>query len=246
MAILVQAPPRTPREGGIKSVASPFITVPRLGLPEGDLVWEDSTCGFTDETWVDCVRPLDAELKTGAGVTQYEVQVPAFARYKGVSCFIGGDGVGPSFQEQAESALAAGEDRPIEAALWAWAALAPTPGAAATIAEAIAAAEDYADTNYVGRPILLISREDAELAYTAGALDFVNGNLVTGNKTPVLASGEIPSGSIAVVGGIAVYVTDVVAKAAAEYEDNIILAVAERKYAIGIDCAFRYVVTVTP
>lgn len=244
MSVQVVAPTRKPRQGGIKSVSGDFIPVDRLNAPEGQPVWEDATCGFTNATWIECTKPVGAEDKVGDGVTQYDVQVGPFARYKGVECYLGGDNDGPSFLQQAEQALEASEDRPLEAALWAWVAAA-TPGSAANATAAVGVAEDYADTTYVGQPILVISRQDADEAAADGVLVREGGALVTIHGTPVLASGEVPVGSIGIIGAIAVYAGPTIAHQVDDWTHNKALAIAERVYAAGIDCGFRYLVNVT-
>src|SRR6185312_16510397 len=90
--------------------------------------------------------------KVALGITEHNGIGPAFARYAGVECYLGGDAGGDSYLQQARDLLAAGEDRAVEAELWEWAAAAASPGTAATLVGAIAAAEEAADANYVGQP----------------------------------------------------------------------------------------------
>jgi hypothetical protein len=245
MAVQVQPPVRKPRQGGIKAVAGDFILEARLNAPEGSPVWEDATCGFSNPTWIDCVKPEDAEDKVGDGITQYDMQVGPFARYKGVECYLGGDADGPTFQQQAADALAAGEDRPLEAALWVWVAAAASPGTAANIVAAIGAAEQFADTAYVGQPILVMSRDEADAAFAASALVRENGQLVSPHGTPVLASGEVPDGKVGIIGGLSVYAGTPVVRQVDQWTENKALGIAERVYAAGVDCDFRHLINVT-
>lgn len=242
MAELVTAPTRKPRSGGIKSVVGEFTLEPRLTV--AGIAWEDAGCGFPHETRAGCYDDVvDPEAKEGDGVDQHESIAPPFARYKGVDCFIGGDNVGDSYVDQAKAALEAGEDREVESQLFLWAdAVTITADSGATISEVIAAAEEAADTGYVGQPVLFMSRHDAALAFAEKALVRENGVLVTGNGTPVIASGVFPDntwGTVFILGAVEVYATPVVAQVAHAFASNHTLAIAERVYAIGVDCDYR-------
>jgi hypothetical protein len=358
LAEAVQAPTRRPRQGGIKTVAGDYVSVPRIGVANGTggLVWEDSGCGFPKATRAGCyddtiapgvnevqrltitgdptggtftldflsqdtaainfdavaadvqaaledlpnVDPGDITvtggpgpgtpftftfggnyayqdvaqmtvtpaftggtapaaavttitvggrtLKTADGVTGYTTIGDPVARYAGVECFIGGDTVGDSYEQQARTLLSQGEDREIEALLWGWAAAAATPGAAASVDEAIGLAEQYADTHYVGAPILLMSRAAAVAGDEAGVLHRDGDRLVTTNGNWVLATGAVPDEDlldVIAIGAVAVYASDATSYTALEHTENMALAIAERIYAVGVDCTFRYAVTVT-
>lgn len=184
-------------------------------------------------------------LKTADGVAQFEAIGPAFARYAGVECFVGGDAVGPSYLEQARTLLTQGEDRAVEAVLWGWIKEFTTPGTATSLTAAIAAADQHADEGYVGQPVIVISRGDADRALAEGSVVREGGALVTANGTPVIASSAVDSGSVGVIGRPEVYASSLVAHAAIEHTVNMAMAIAERVYAIGIDCDYRYLVTVT-
>lgn len=252
MALPVQAPVRKPRQGGIRDIVGQFVNEPRLAAVSqaGGLSWEDSTCGFPRTTRAGCYDDAVAAVeKYGDSVNQYTSIGEPFAQYAGVECWIGGDSEGASFQEQARQKLEAGEERLIEGNLWTWASDADVTGSAASIAAAIGDAEEYADDNYVGQPILLLSRRGADLAFAASVLTRENGRLVTPNGTPVLASGAFTSGpadEVAIIGGLLVLASPIVAHQAPNLSDNTALAIAERVYAVGVDCDFRYIVTVTP
>lgn len=242
----VAPPQRKPRVGGIKDVSGEFVTENRLAASTG-IVWEDSGCGVdlsaTRAGCYDAVTPV--ESKEGTGVGQFTGVGPAFARYAGVTCWLGGDQEGPTYVEQARERLAGGEDRAVEAQLMAWA----EDGEAVTggsIVETIAALEQYADANYIGQPVLVMSREMADLAYAADALHREDGKLVSPNGTPVVASGAIESSAIAIIGWPAVYASEIVAAVGLAWSTNTELAIAERVYAIAVDCAFRAASTPTP
>lgn len=246
MTELVQAPVRQPRSGGIKDVIPGIIPVERLGGPAA-LAWEDSTCAFPAQTRTGCwdteVDPAD---KAFDGVSQYTSIAAAFALYGGAECWIGGDSEGKSYAEQAATILEQGEDRAIEAKLVLWAVGAPTPGTAASISAAIGAADKAADADYVGRPVLILPRDLAQGALAAGALVREDGKLVTANGTPVISTSAYDAAdSIAIIGQPAVYGTSVRAADTVSPSENLARAIAERVYAIGVDCGYRHVVNIT-
>jgi hypothetical protein len=250
MAEPVQAPTRRPRQGGIKTVAGEFVPVNRLAIVNGagGLAWEDSGCGLPKVTRAGCYDDVIAAAdKTFDGVTRRTSIGDPFARYAGVECWLGGDDDG-SYLEQASTLLEQGEDRAVESALWAWAAAAATPGTATSWAQGIALAEDVADANYVGAPVILMSRFAAEQAYAAGAITREDGRLVTGNGNWVLSTGAGPDGErnrILAVGALAVYASTEVRASVTQHTDNLAAAIAERLYAVGVDCDYRYAVNVT-
>lgn len=334
VAVQVTAPARRPRSGGIKSVTGEFTLEKRLGV--GDVAWEDSGCGFPNDTRAGCYDttfPLDYEPvdvtddgatfmftrnddgtvtvdadftaatapagfvapwvpttavtqvvgggsiliatngavtytgtpdatgtfdydttdrsggtvpnKTFDGILQHAGIGPAFAQVAGVSCWLGGDSDGGSYVQQATDLLAAGEDRKVESVLWNWAEQAASPGSAATVAEAIAVAEQAADGGYVGQPVLLMSRAAASIAGKEGAIVVENGSLHTVLGTPVIASSAVDELKVAAVGALEVWATAVNAATSPDVRGNKGFALAERVYAIGVDCEYRYVVTAT-
>ena len=153
----VAPPQRKPRVGGIKDVSGEFVTENRLAATTG-IAWEDSSCGVRLSTTragcYDAVTPVDP--KEGTGVGQFTGVGPAFARYAGVTCWLGGDADGPSYVEQARARLAAGEDRAVEKELMAWAA-SDSAVSSSDIVGLIAALEQFADANYAGLPVLILS-----------------------------------------------------------------------------------------
>lgn len=246
MAQLVQAPERQPRLGGIKDVAGEFLAVDHLGI--APLVWEDATCAFPAQTRAGCWDvDVDQEDKVFEGVGQNTTIASAFALYGGAECWIGGDSEGESYASQAEKILSQGEDRALEAKLAGWAVLAPGGESATTVAAAVAAADEYADEHYVGRPVLLMTRALADLAHAAQVLVREDGRLVTANGTPVLATSsfadDAPYG-LAAIGQPAVYASPVRSADTVKTRENLARAIAERIYAIGVDCGFRHFVTI--
>ena len=245
MAELVQAPVRQPRSGGIKDVIPGIIPVERLGGPAA-LAWEDSTCAFPAQTRTGCwdteVDPAD---KAFDGVSQYTSIAAAFTLYGGAECWIGGDSEGKSYAEQAATILEQGEDRAIEAKLVLWVGNAPV-GEAASISAAIGAADKAADADYVGRPVLILPRDLAQEALAAGALVREGGKLVTANGTPVISTSAYDAAdSIAIIGQPAVYGTSVRAADTVSPSENLARAIAERVYAIGVDCGYRHIFNIT-
>lgn len=249
MAQQVTAPVRQPRAGGIKSVVPEFIREPRLAVVNaaGGLAWEDSGCGFPALTRAGCYDDAlpDADKDFDGYPEQYTTIAQPFAQYAGVGCFLGGDADGSSYKEQAETLLIQGEHRGIEQALAGWATSA-SGGGASDLTEAIALADLQADEQYVGRPIMLMNRRDVVRAVASGTLTRVDGVLVTGNGTPVVGIGFLPNGYVAVVGAIAIYASDVITALAPTPNQNYAVAMAERVYAIGVDCGFRYFAFIQP
>ncbi len=247
MATLVAPPRRRPRAGGIKSIVDGFTPSERLGALQGGLAWEEAVCGTgLSATRAGCydvtVNPALDEQKEGDGPVQYGAIGEPFARYAAVECFAGGD-QDESFEAQAQRKLELLEDREVEAVLWDWASAAPSPATAATIKAAVAAADQYADQNYVGLPVIVMSRQNAVIAE-----DVVRSgdSLITVNGTPVLATGEADNGSIAVIGWPEVWASPVLARQALDHRRNIDFGLAERIYAIGVDCDFRHTITIEP
>jgi hypothetical protein len=246
MALQVQAPTRRPRQGGIKTVieGGAFIPVPRLAVVNqaGGLAWEDSGCGMPQATRAGCYDDVVlAADKTFDGVSQYTTIGDPFARYAGVECYLGGD-ADRSYVEQAAALLEQGEDRAVEESLWAWAIDGPNVSAVSYV-DALGVVEQEADRNYVGAPVILVSRQGAEALFAAGAIVREGGRLVTGNGNWVLATGMVDSTdatTVVAVGAIAVYTSTEVRVSAPQFDENLDAAIAERVYAIGVDCSYRY------
>lgn len=187
--------------------------------------------------------------KVGGGVGIIDGIGAPFAQYAGVKCYLGGDNDGPSFAEQASALLGQGEDRMIEAKLWAWASGASTTLTAAdSLTAAIAALEEHADATYVGLPVIILSRSAATLAAAEDALVREGGKLYTPNGVPVLATsavGDDGQDSVAVIGQPAVYASEARSYTGPQLALNQALGLAERVYAVGVDCEFRATIEVT-
>lgn len=181
--------------------------------------------------------------KTFSGITQHAGIGNAFARYAGVSCYLGGDADGASYMQQAQDLLAAGEDREVERVLWDWALATSMSETAVDLTEAISLAEDAADSSYVGQPVLVMSRAAVTFAAEAGVVTRDGNAIHTINGTPVIATGVIPNTeelNVVAIGWPAVYVSEVVSTTTNDVQANRAAAIAERVYAIGVDCEFRY------
>jgi len=173
--------------------------------------------------------------KTRAGIETLEGVGPVFGIYAGIECWLGGS----DFEADARRLLGQGADRAIEAALNTWIQAATPEAGSASLAAAIAAAENTADDEYVGLPVLVMNRADAQLAFTDGALEGDGtGNLWTGSGTPVLASAEIEAGLVASVGGITVLEGAVGAFTTERLTLNKEYAIAEQVIALLVDCNY--------
>lgn len=248
MAQRVTGPVRKPRAGGIKDIVGSFVEESRLSVAfgAGAYAWEDATCG-TDlaATRAGCYDTTPLEDKTGEGPTAYHPISDPFARYTGIECWLGGDNDGESYEAQSRRKFEGLEDRAVEKVLADWALAATSTASAATIQAAIGAADQAADQDYAGLPVILMSRDDADAAFAAGALVRQDGRLVTGNGTPVLATGTIAGGEIAVIGQPVVWASPYITAGAPDPTANNYLAITERVFAIGVDCDYRHTVTVT-
>lgn len=144
--------------------------------------------------------------------------------------------------------LEAGEDREIEAKLVAHLDVKDaTKAVAATFALAIGVAERDAENNYVGQPTIVMNRGDV-YAPTADRAIVIqpDGSLVTKNGTRVLASGKVAPGTVYVTGQIIVWVGgEITTTRVIHHINNREMALAERAYALGIDCDYVVAYTVT-
>ena len=244
MAQLVPAPVRKPRSGGIKDVVGEFVQQDRLVVAQG-IAWEDSGCGLPSGTRAGCYDDVvDPEDKVGSEVGQYQSIGEPFALYKGVECWLGGDNEGDTYTQQAAATLEAGEDRRIEEKLVDWAGAATANGTFDSLTDAIGGAEQAADLSYIGQPVIILNRADADRAYAAGVLSREGGKLVTANGSPVLSTSMQPAGDVAAVGAVAVYASKIVSMHAQKLSQNVDMAIAERVYDIGVDCNFRYLASI--
>lgn len=240
----VEPPRRSPRRGGIRTVAEFRDPGNRFGLG-GIVEYTSPGCGTAVGDVELCYpSPMGTQAeKVRDGINTLGGVGPVFGIYAGVECWYGGS----DFEADARRLLAQGSDRAIEAALNTWVQAATPETASASISEAIAAAENAADDEYVGLPTLVINRGDAQLAFAAGALEGDGtGNLWTASGTPVLASAEVTAGEVASVGGITVLEGSPVSYLADRLEVNKQFAIAEQVIALIVDCNYVTVHPVTP
>ncbi len=242
--VFVSPPQRQPRRGGIKSVVDNFITTQRLGAA-GAVEWVSEGCGLPQIAPGLCYQ---ANAPTGDKTFEgIEVGTgPIFALYAGVECFLGPN---QDYDRRASALLDAGEDRGVEEALWEWATT--TVGTAApgtTWPQSIGALEEEADQYYVGMPVIMMARNDAVAARAARAIfGDEEGNLWTANGTPVIASATASSNHAVIIGFPTVYASGSSVIQTTDHTLNKAMAIAERIYAIAVDCAFaRYVNVTTP
>lgn len=258
--ITVATPARKPRAGGITTVAN-IVTVPNTLLSSDGAEWIADVCGFPLETATDCWGALvstdpRAEKDYTTGFSYSESGLTR-AMYFGVQCFAGS---GEDFEARARTGLEQSEDRYIEAviedSLFGGDVTLPD---ANTLVDALAALEQYVDAlidptatdpvqgGYIAQPTIWVSRGDAvRLAAAYAIYPDREGNLVTANGTPVAASGEWPSGQLAVSGQATVFLTDIFTTRAHDYTLNLEMALAERGFAIAFDCIAPVTITVTP
>lgn len=241
---LVEAPRRRPRKGGVKAVAN-IVQTERMFASER-LDWIGEGCTFPQAAPGLCWGEVVGEgEKTLAGIDLGQSGL-VFAGYAGVECV---DLTAEAdFERRARATLEAGEDRFVEEKLVALlASLDPiaTPVATGWL-NAIAEAEQAVDLAYVGMPIFVMSRQDAVIAKQAGALTGDPGQpMFTPNGSPVLASGVVMPGTFYVTGDITLWTGAVAATTTRHPQQNIAMALAERAYALGIDCDFVQAYSVT-
>jgi len=242
--VFVSPPQRQPRKGGIKSVIGEFTTTERLGAGAG-IEWISQGCDLPKAAPGLCFVPNpvtgDKEfdgIDRGAG--------PIFGLYAGIECFLGPNS---DYDQRARDLLSEGEGRGVEEVLWEWAAA--TGGAAlpaTSLVDAIAQAEESADSYYVGGPVMIMSRRVAVWARSVGALfggTAWDGDLWTANGTPVIATAAASDSQLSIMGWPTVYTSDMTVINAVDQTHNKEMAIAERIYAIAVDCAFIFTYAVT-
>lgn len=239
-----QAPRRSPRRGGIRSVAEVVSGTNRMSLG-GVLEYTSPGCGIAvGEVELCYPSPMaDQAPKVRDGIETLEGTAPIFGVYAGVECWLGGS----DFEADATRLLEQGADRAIEKELNDWVQTA-TPGTAqATLTDAIAAAENAADGAYPGLPVIVMNRADAEKAFAQRALEGDGtGNLWTGNGTPVLSSSQITAGKVAVTGAITLLEGDRGVFRTQNLTLNKEFAIAEQVFGLLVDCEYLAAFPVTP
>jgi hypothetical protein len=241
--LTVTQPSRRERVGGIKSVID-FVPDDRLAITGDPVVWSAPDCAFPlSETRAGCYDvTVPAEAKAAEGYTILEGTVP-FARYVGFQCT---PGEGTEFSADARAHYEMGEDRAVETELVAWAdANSASAGSGPSVALAISGAEQLADNGYIGAPLILISRFDVAAGVDGGALVYVDGKLETTNGNAVLSTGAVAPGDVYAIGWPSVYVSEIQVHEATRHTTNQTLAIAERVFALGVDCTFAVKATVT-
>jgi hypothetical protein len=241
--IFVEAPRRRPRKGGIKAVAN-FVSAPRMFAAER-MEWIAEGCTFPKDAPGLCWGEVIEAEKETEGVDIGESGL-IFAAYAGVACYDLGSAA--DFEARARRLLEGGEYKSLEDVLaYVLGTVDPTPSDYPTWVAAIGEAESLADSVYPGMPILTMSRSDAVAAFEADVL--VSGPddlLYTPNGSPVLASGALDNGTFWISGDITVWQSEITATTVTTPTVNTAMALAERAYAIGIDCDFVRAYSVTP
>jgi hypothetical protein len=243
--ITVPAPKRERRRGGIKQVTGEFEPLARLGAA-ANIQYLSDGCDWPSLAPGLCWGTVSTGDKTFNGLDVEQGIIPVFAQYAGVECYLG-QGADAEYAARAKRLLLDTEEHEVEAALIAWAEAGPVSGTATKLATAIAAADEYADQKYIGLPVIIMSRFMAVIADAEGVLhrDKDSGDLTTINGTPVVTSWVSAADKISVIGWPTVYASEVVANGVTNPTQNRELALAERIYAIAVDCLFRAVITVT-
>lgn len=247
---LVEPPRRRPRKGGIKAVAN-VLPAPRL-FASAALDWLGEPCEFPVDApglcWGAVVPDDPKQAQDGISEEQSNL---VFGGYTGVECWDLASA--DDFEARARRTLEQGEDRYVEGKLLALlASIDSTPTVVGGWVDAIAQAEETADAAYLGQPVIVMSRFGAVQAKAADAIDGdEDGNLWTPNGTPVLATGSFPPATetnLYITGDITMWHSDLVATTVTDPTRNTALSIAERAYALGIDCnyAVAYNVTIAP
>lgn len=232
--IEVAAPDRSPRVGGLSSIAT-FRPNDRLGAADG-LVFQSDGCEFPRSEVSRCIAAAAPADKTFSGISTNAGVGEPFTLYAGVNCYIGPDS---DFIERARRTLSEGQDRPLEAALETWAAGGDALANGGSVAEAVALVEQGLDSGYVGRGVILMSRADVIRADAEGVVHKVGDQIQTITGTPVIASGMVTPGTVYGLGAIVVEYSQVVDYQVDDPQSNQRYALAEGSFAILVDCEFR-------
>lgn len=238
----VTAPTRKSRVGGIRNVAEVEGDVFRI-FAGGTVAYEAPQCGTALGDAALCF-PTGGEAqqpKTYEGIDIFEGIAPADAFYAGVECYLGGAEYGPL----AEAALEERIDLKIEKAVDDWVTAEDTAATATDFVDAVAQLENDADANYAGQPVLFMNRGDAVRARAQKAVfGDKEGNLWTINGSPVISSSSITVGRVAVTGSVKILESNTLATETIAQTTNREQAIAERAFAVVIDCKYLSAATV--
>lgn len=239
--ITVEAPRRVDRKGGIRAVADFVDGVDRIAT-NGTTVHVSPGCAFP-QTLLELCIPTSPE-KAREGIDQIPGLGGNFALYAGVECFLGGE----DYEAAATLLLDQGEDRALEEILVTRILDGATAATAANLGDAVAQADNDADSDYLGSPILIANRGDVSRLVEDGVLkaeDKGDGEVFTANGTRVLSTSKVAPGTVIATGQIVVHRSSVEVHQVAAHTTNREYAIAERAYAIVIDCGYTAVYTVT-
>lgn len=240
--VLVDAPTRPPRRGGIKSIIGSFQRVDRLGAA-ANVQYLSEGCAFPSLAPGLCWGVQVPGDKSTDGIDVTNGIATIFGQYAGVECFLE-VGSERDYARRAEAVLERGEHSEIEAVLSTWASGGTDVGTG-DIIEAVALADQYADQSYIGLPVIMMNRANAVRAAAAGAIEGNReGDSWTINGTPILASWVVPETDVYVIGWPTVYVSETTTTQTQHLVTNREMAIAERLYGVTVDCLFRGVATV--
>jgi len=249
-SITVAAPTRSPRRGGLYSVAEVIDEqdASRLAFA-GTIEWDSLPCGFPAFAPGLCFPDAGLDdLDDKAGTAYSFGQGKLAAGYYGVECFLGPN---DTSEQESTNGLIGSEERLLEHALAdeLYAMNTPTdPASAASLLEAIAAADSAADTAYAGLPVIWMSRANAVRAAAEFALftDPGSGLMFTANGTPVISSTLFDDGYVWFSGAVTVWRTPVHTYLGQDLTLNKELRIAERVFGIGFDCLQPTAIQITP
>ena len=234
--IYIDSVNRQARRGGIKTVTGEFRRVDRLGASASSEASSVDCLSKPAATPLECWGVLTGDATKSLDGIVTVGGAENFAIYLGVECFLGGD----NYRDRAAELFTAWEDRAVEERLVAFAA-AETSGVPLTGSNAavIGGLEELADADYVGLPVLVVSRAIA----TAGAAEDIfhgdgTGALWTVNGTPVIATSAMSDTTAYIIGMPTVLASEMVVSDSLNLTLNMDGAVAERVYGLFVDCGF--------
>jgi len=242
--IPIQEPTRSPRLGGLRTVAE-FVDTPRMAMG-GELEWTTEGCAFPVDDIAFCYPTAQVQnTKTfDTGVETMQGSIAPFGLYVGVDCFLGGY----DYEAQATSLLRQGEDRMIEKRINDFfVSLTGIAVATGGLLEAVAKAEQDADNLYLGRPILWVNRGDAVRLRALKAIESDKGtsSLWTANGTPIVSSSKITANTVGVTGATTIAQSGTEVNRVSVHTLNRERAIAEQVYAVAFDCEFARVYEVS-